>query len=144
MTKSWPNEALMLLLGSSSTMRGPELPGRRQTQAARPLSVWNMACERFRSTSRNAVRTVGDRGHLSTVLGLLGYRECPMGAYSDVIEMGPRVDLNYQAFGKDVINSFGNAPHILGLRQVDGDKLITVLTVTAWCSRSQRKSLHGT
>lgn len=67
-----------------------------------------------------------------------------MGMYGDVTEMEPRVDLNYHAFGKEVVVSFGNAPHILGLRQADGDKLIIILTVMAWCSCSHRKSLHGT
>ena len=66
-----------------------------------------------------------------------------MGMYSDVIETEPRVDLNHHAFGNEVVDSFGNAPHILGLRQVDDDKLIAVLIVTAWCSSSHRKSLHG-
>jgi len=40
------------------------------------------------------------------------------------------VALDHHAFGKEVVNHFGNAPHILGLRHIDGDKLIAVLTVT--------------
>ena len=47
-----------------------------------------------------------------------------------MIDTGPRVDSKYHTVGNEVALSFGNAPHILGLRQIDSDKLIYILTVT--------------